>query len=199
MAKRLYVAYGSNLNLRQMKMRCPTAKLTGTGTAPDYELQFKGQSHGAYATIGQKDGASVPVAVWDINPKDERSLDIYEGYPSHYFKQDIAVKMENGEEITAMVYIMNQKMNFGVPSQSYYDTVYEGYEKCGLDTGILNKAVEESIEKFCTMPQKQGQCSLFYVNSDEVEDYDEDQDEDELTEDEPDEDDPFYSSDQLRM
>ena len=43
MSKRLYVAYGSNLNIRQMQHRCPTAKLYGTGTVSDYELQFKGQ------------------------------------------------------------------------------------------------------------------------------------------------------------
>lgn len=27
MSKKLYIAYGSNLNLKQMKYRCPTAKL----------------------------------------------------------------------------------------------------------------------------------------------------------------------------
>ena len=31
MSKRLYVAYGSNLNFEQMKHRCPTAKLYDTG------------------------------------------------------------------------------------------------------------------------------------------------------------------------
>ena len=36
--KRLYVAYGSNLNLYQMKVRCPTAKLVGTGIVKDHEL-----------------------------------------------------------------------------------------------------------------------------------------------------------------
>lgn len=36
MSKRLYVAYGSNLNIRQMKYRCPTAKLYGVGTIEDY-------------------------------------------------------------------------------------------------------------------------------------------------------------------
>lgn len=31
MKKRLYAAYGSNLNLRQMEHRCPDAKLRATG------------------------------------------------------------------------------------------------------------------------------------------------------------------------
>lgn len=42
MKSKLYIAYGSNLNLRQMKYRCPTAKLVGKGTIENYELQFKG-------------------------------------------------------------------------------------------------------------------------------------------------------------
>ena len=30
MEKRYYIAYGSNLNVRQMRMRCPTARIIGT-------------------------------------------------------------------------------------------------------------------------------------------------------------------------
>lgn len=41
MYKKLYIAYGSNLNIRQMAFRCPGAKLRGTGTVEDYELQFR--------------------------------------------------------------------------------------------------------------------------------------------------------------
>ena len=67
MSKRLYVAYGSNLNIRQMKYRCPDAKLYGTGVIEDYALQFKGLPHGAFATIAPKEGAFVPVAVWEIS------------------------------------------------------------------------------------------------------------------------------------
>ena len=37
MSKRLYVAYGSNLNFKQMKHRCPTAKLYGIGTVSRYD------------------------------------------------------------------------------------------------------------------------------------------------------------------
>jgi len=94
MSKRLYVAYGSNLNLEQMKYRCPTAKLYGTGEIKNYELQFKGRQDSAFATIAPKEGASVPAAVWEIQPRDELSLDRYEGYPSHYFKRDIPVQLD---------------------------------------------------------------------------------------------------------
>lgn len=147
MRKRLYVAYGSNLNIRQMKYRCPFAKLYGTGVIEDYELQFKGRPTGAYATIAPKEGSVVPVAVWELKATDEKSLDYYEGYPSHYFKKDVPVKMD-GKDITAMVYIMDLKMDFGLPSSYYYHVVYEGYLDCGLDTDFLENALIDSAKNY---------------------------------------------------
>ena len=195
MSKRLYVAYGSNLNIRQMKYRCPTAKLYGTGTIEDYELQFKGHPNSAFATIAPKEGACVPVAVWEIQPDDEKALDRYEGYPSHYFKQNVPVQLD-GEEVSAMVYIMNLKMRFGQPSPGYYQTVYEGYNDCELDTDVLDTPVKESAQKFYSEYARRHtrEQSLFDVfGSDEDED-------DELSEEEEEfESDPFYFSDGMSL
>ena len=38
MAKRYYIAYGSNLNLPQMQGRCPGATIVGTSVIEDYRL-----------------------------------------------------------------------------------------------------------------------------------------------------------------
>ena len=51
MEKRYYLAYGSNLNVRQMKLRCPTARIVGTATIEGYRLMFKGSKTGSYLTI----------------------------------------------------------------------------------------------------------------------------------------------------
>ena len=50
MEKRYYIAYGSNLNVRQMRMRCPSARIIGTSVLKDYELLFKGSKTGSYLT-----------------------------------------------------------------------------------------------------------------------------------------------------
>ena len=147
MNKKLYVAYGSNLNIRQMSHRCPHARLYGTGVIEDYELQFKGRSTSAFATIAPKEGSAVPVAVWEIDKMDEKFLDHYEGYPTHYFKQDVPVKLDD-QNVTAMVYIMDLKMEFGMPSSYYHQAVYEGYTDCGLDTKILEQAVLDSAKQY---------------------------------------------------
>ena len=143
MAK-LYIAYGSNLNKEQMRNRCKTALFEGTGYIEGYELQFRGFSpSGAHATIVPKEGSTVPVGIWTIQSWDEKALDRYEGYPDYYGKQTVQVVTEEGV-IEGMAYIMDPRMRQGLPSGSYYDKVERGYHDCGLDTDILEKALEDS-------------------------------------------------------
>ena len=139
--KRLYVAYGSNLNLQQMGWRCPMAKVVGIGKIENYQLLFNG-----VATIVPEEKASVPVAVWEIQPRDEQSLDRYEGYPTLYRKEDIKVKMEDGEELTAMVYIMNRGEPH-MPSAGYFTTIRQGYKDVGLNETYLKQALEYTESK----------------------------------------------------
>lgn len=84
MNKKLYIAYGSNLNLGQMADRCPTAKVVGASELMDYRLLFRGAHAGAVATVEPYKGGSVPVLVWEIAPADEAALDRYEGWPFLY-------------------------------------------------------------------------------------------------------------------
>ena len=146
---KLYVAYGSNLNMQQMRYRCPKAQFVGVGTLKDYELQFRGSLHGAHATIEPKEGASVPVGVWMIQKSDEDRLDKYEGYRKkdycYYNKERIPVRMDNGKTIIGMVYIMDRNMDFGIPAKSYYDTIRQGYQDCGFASAVLDQAVDQSI------------------------------------------------------
>ena len=79
MERRYYIAYGSNLNVRQMKYRCPTARIIGTSVIKDYELLFKGSKTGSYLTIEKKKGEQVPVVIWETKESDELALDRYEG------------------------------------------------------------------------------------------------------------------------
>ena len=52
MAERLYFAYGSNINLEQMAVRCPAAQVVGPAVLDGYELLFRGNRRGTgVATI----------------------------------------------------------------------------------------------------------------------------------------------------
>ena len=52
--KKFYLAYGSNLNVKQMQFRCPDARIVGTAEISNYQLLFKGSKTGSYLTIEPK-------------------------------------------------------------------------------------------------------------------------------------------------
>ena len=91
-----------------------------------------------------------PGGMWTIKKRDESRLDMYEGYNlkgyCYYNKEQIPVKMDDGSSLTGMVYIMDPRMDFGNPSKNYYDIVRQGYEDCGLDTNVLDHAVNDSVD-----------------------------------------------------
>ena len=143
---RLYIAYGSNLNLEQMRHRCPTAEVVGAAVLRNWQLWFRGGNHSAVATIERNKGSNVPVLIWRIQPRDEVALDRYEGWPHLYRKETLRVAV-NGKRVYAMVYIMNAARHpYGTPSPYYLDIIREGYESAGFDKGILEDAVNNSKE-----------------------------------------------------
>lgn len=141
--KKLYIAYGSNLNLGQMSKRCPTAKVVGSSVIQDYSLVFRGSRTGSYATIEPNQGSQVPVLLWEVSPQDERNLDFYEGYPQFYQKETMALPL-GSTQVNAMVYVMPDHHQLGMPSQRYINIIEEGYETAGFDPDILYQAIEDT-------------------------------------------------------
>ena len=149
--KRYYLAYGSNLNIRQMRYRCPSAKPIGITAIPDYELLYKGSGTGAYLTIEPKKDGLVPIAVWEVTEADEKRLDAYEGCPTFYYKKELRlpVKLRNGKtkKVDAFIYIMHEERRHGIPSLTYIRTCEEGYRNFGFDTMFLDAAYEISAKE----------------------------------------------------
>lgn len=169
---KLYIAYGSNLNLSQMKERCPTGGVIGTSEIKDFELVFKGSRTNAVATIEPCEGSVVPVLVWDIKDGDEKTLDRYEGYPNLYGKGEMKITLDDNH-IPAMVYIMTPGHQYGSPSEFYLKTIEDGYNDSGFDTDVLYKAVEKSIEqmKVCEEVIEEVREERFQEETDEVDIY----------------------------
>lgn len=142
--EKLYLAYGSNLNVVQMRWRCPDAVLYGTSVIPDYELLYKGSKTGAYLTIEPREGGQVPVAVWMISAADERRLDSYEGFPNFYYKKNIKVKVGT-ETVDAFAYIMHEERKLAKPSKHYIICCQHGYEAFDFDKKYLDDAYERSV------------------------------------------------------
>ena len=148
---RFYIAYGSNLNVRQMKIRCPKATILGTAKLKGWELLFKGSKTGSYLTIEENENGSVPVVIWEVTPSDEKALDRYEGYPAFYYKKDIklqykGIRTGKRRTINAFAYIMHEDRPIGVPSIYYMKTCLEGYDTFYFDKQILLNAYKNSME-----------------------------------------------------
>ena len=151
--KKLYIAYGSNLNVQQMIWRCPDAEIYGTGTIENYELLFKGSKTGSYLTIEPKKGGRVPVAIWSVSEEDERNLDRYEGFPNFYYKrvfflecQQIETSLIN-ESISAFAYIMHEERKLGAPTELYMETCRVGYKDFDFDQRYLTDAYIRSTNR----------------------------------------------------
>jgi hypothetical protein len=136
----LYGAYGSNMNVEQMYIRCPFCELIGTGFIYDYQLVFN-----YHANIEKAKGKKVPIVLWKVSEYDINRLDRYEGFPNYYIKKNFQVITEDGEIITAMVYVMT-KLKAGkgkrqFPNTSYIETIYDGYVDNGINVEYLADAL----------------------------------------------------------
>lgn len=140
---KLYVAYGSNLNKKQMKYRCPSAKVFGTGVLKNWELLYRGTRRAGVATIRRKKGSYVPVGLWLIDNPAEQSLDMYEGYPHLYRKQNVYITLPDGSRRLAMVYIMNGNRQPCYPSEYYEETIRQGYMDFDLDMRYFDESLEK--------------------------------------------------------
>ena len=152
MEKRYYLAYGSNLNVRQMMIRCPSARMIGTATIEDYRLMFKGSKTGSYLTIEPEEGCSVPVGVWEVSEADELALDRYEGFPTFYYKKELelpitGIRTGKVRRRKAFIYIMHEDRLLGVPSNMYMRICMEGYMDFGFNYDTLWEAYEYSRQE----------------------------------------------------
>ena len=76
--RRLYFAFGSNLNKERLRFSCPSAELKNVAKLENYKLSFYGYSkrwHGAGASIELSAGAYCWGAVWSIADGEIEALD----------------------------------------------------------------------------------------------------------------------------
>lgn len=135
--RKLYIAYGSNLNVEQMAYRCPDALPVGRAVIRDYRLVFRG-----VLTIEPYKGGEVPVGIWSISKVDEANLDIYEGFPRLYRKETLRLNADMfygpTVSIDGIAYVMNEGRHpLAGPSEQYYNTCAEGYRRFGFDEALL--------------------------------------------------------------
>lgn len=130
----LYFAYGSNLNLKAMKHRCPAAKPVSAARLDGYRLQFQ-----TYCAAVPDPTKSVPGAIFDLTPACVRALDLYEG--DDYRQITLRVtRLDTGEMVEAMAYEKISPGKVAPPTMDYVREVTIGYRDWKLDEQILRRA-----------------------------------------------------------
>ena len=131
----LYFAYGSNLNLFQMKRRCKDSIFLKKINLKDFRLTFRSKYRAA--DIEPKKNSIVPGGLFDISKSDEKKLDVYEDYPSLYRKFYFTY---SGKKV--MTYTMVNKTPFRFPTERYLNVVKKGYQDCKIDKKYLIKSLK---------------------------------------------------------
>ena len=131
----LYFAYGSNLNLFQMKRRCKNSIFLKKINLKDFRLTFRSKYRAA--DIEPKKNSIVPGGLFEISKSDEKKLDVYEDFPTLYKKHYFYYY---GKRV--MTYTMVKKSAFKFPTERYLNIVKKGYKDCNLNNTHLIKSLQ---------------------------------------------------------
>jgi len=119
-----YFGYGSNINYKQMKQRCPNAEAVGVAKLRGHRLIFRGVAD----VVPHRNGGAVMGVLWKITPRCLKALDLYEGYPRLYGRRLCSVAVEeDGTLREALIYYMKTG-DLAVPHREYWQAIMEGYE-----------------------------------------------------------------------
>ena len=125
-----YFAYGSNLDLFQMKRRCPEYRLISKGSLSGHSLTFNRFSNGwggGVADVIQDQDSKVWGLVFEISDSDLERLDRYEGYhkdqTSMYERWKAVIDTPNGQISDVWVYTVVEKQKFEPPTLEYLQII----------------------------------------------------------------------------
>ncbi|WP_304117002.1 poly-gamma-glutamate hydrolase family protein [Mycolicibacterium bacteremicum] len=121
MAGHLYFAYGSNLCVDQMALRCPDADDPVPATLADHDWLINERG---VATVEPADGAEVHGVLWRISDADLAVLDRAEGVPVRY-RRDLRTVHTDAGSREAWIYI-DHRTEAGAPRPGYLDRVIAG-------------------------------------------------------------------------
>jgi gamma-glutamylcyclotransferase len=132
----LYFAYGSNLDVDQMLMRCPTARPLVRARLRDHRLEFTHLSRrwgGGAADILPHPGESVWGALYVLDPADLAKLDRFEG---GYERLEVRVEDGDGGVRSAVTYTVRSKASFA-PTAEYVSKLLRWGEHWELPDAYL--------------------------------------------------------------
>ncbi|KAK0284924.1 hypothetical protein LTR35_000259 [Friedmanniomyces endolithicus] len=165
MAPTLYFAYASNLWMHQMAQRCPTSAYLGSARLKGYRWIIYERGYANIVEINHKQTESGAYAdevwglVFSLQPSDVRKLDINEGVPFAYEKENLKVDFwqahdgkppnpdEKPKQVEMLVYINRRMTTPSKPKKEYIYRMNQGI-KDALKEGIPLAYVDAVMRKF---------------------------------------------------
>ena len=141
-----HFGYGSNLDLDDWKEWCNDHDRKsnemqvepGIFFLPDYELAFhyeSGKRGGGALDVVKLRGHAVAGKLFKVTGDGWASLDDKEGAPNYYRQEKVVVLSENGEQRTAITYVVTQDQrskNHVLPAPNYIEIVEHAYDHYGI-------------------------------------------------------------------
>jgi len=142
----LYFAYGSNLWLKQMALRCPSSVKVGTGILHSHKW---GITSRGYANVYPSSNHVVYGTVYTLSEADEVELDGHEGVSGGiYTKKDLDVELlsteGDGKMTRCLVYIDPRPEGHFKPRKEYIRRINSGLK----DADLPAKWVQQNIRPF---------------------------------------------------
>ena len=141
-----HFGYGSNLDLDDWKKWCDDHGRKsnemqvepGIFFLPDYELDFhykSGSRGGGALDVVERPGHAVAGKLFKVTGDGWASLDAKEGAPNYYRQEKVVVLSENGEQRTAITYVVTQakdEKKHVPPAPGYIEIVERAYDHYGI-------------------------------------------------------------------
>jgi|GEM_PF-300218 len=125
----LYFAYGSNMDVKQLKDRIGFLHYNYRAVLSDYRFAFNKPSidGSGKANIVKQDGSIVYGIVYEI---DKDALPVLKKYEIGYAMVDLDVKLlESGEMVKCAVFVCNNYVNQIEPTAQYFDKIIGALKK----------------------------------------------------------------------
>jgi gamma-glutamylcyclotransferase (GGCT)/AIG2-like uncharacterized protein YtfP len=140
----LYFAYGSNLDIKQVRQRCRGCDIrkVAIGYLPGHRLaftQFYEPWGGGVADIVKSPKSCVWGILYELSLDSLKLLDAYEGYPTDYDRTKYNIITSEGRGLKAWVYSVKRKDgDFIPPSKRYIDILKRTAKASGFPKDYLS-------------------------------------------------------------
>jgi gamma-glutamylcyclotransferase (GGCT)/AIG2-like uncharacterized protein YtfP len=141
----LYFAYGSNLDIDQVKQRCPDEsdiRKIAVGYLPEHRLaftQFYPDWGGGVADVISSPNSKVWGILYELSLKALECLDQFEGYPTDYTRIRHTIMTLDGKSYEGWVYsVVRKDGEFIPPSKRYMDIIKRNAKDAGFPQEYLS-------------------------------------------------------------